>query len=149
MMLQVVLLMPVSAKTLKRRRTGSLLSTHVMSAINATLGPQIGSHFLVLYNTCGPVVKVVKVGFLTGFRYVPIHSPNSKTFQLIALNIERYLFTPPKKLHAFFVLRCIFLRSFRIRPPATSVLHFVSFRFGCSFHVPQLQLKISLVNGRN
>ena len=96
MMLQVVLLMPVSAKTLKRRRTGSLLSTHVMSAINATLGPQIGSHFLVLYNTCGPVVKVVKVGFLTGFRYVPIHSPNSKTFQLIALNIERYLFTPPK-----------------------------------------------------
>ena len=77
----------------------STLSTHVMSAISqnwdATLGPQIGSHFLGSYITSGPEVKV---GFLTGFSFVQIHSPNSKLFQLIQLN----------RAYALPILRCIY-----------------------------------------
>ena len=76
----------------------STLSTHMMSAISqnwdATLGPQIGSHFWGSYITSGPEVK----GFLTGFSFVQIHSPNSKLFQFIQLN----------RAYALPILRCIY-----------------------------------------
>ena len=119
------------------------LSTHMMSAIlqnwDATLGPQIGSHFFwVLHyvRSWSQSRLLDRVQFL--FKFIP---------QLQAFSIDPIEpWTFP--LHTSKIWMCSSNIALHL-PPATSVLHFLSLRFGSSFHMLQLQLKTSLVNWRN
>ena len=114
-MLQVVLLMPASAKTW---RTGSFLSIplnpfnpcHVSYCTKFRYYTRTTDWITFVRSTIRPVpvIKVVKVGFLTGFSCFQIHSPNSKAWNWTnwAVNVT---FSHLQKLCSS-ILRCVYHR---------------------------------------